>query len=39
MNQISTEGLARNVDDELLTKPEDFDDLRNIHKSLKKMIL
>lgn len=29
MNEISTEGLARNVYDELLTKLEDFNDLRN----------
>lgn len=35
MNEISTEGLARNVYDELLTKLEDFNDLRNTHKSKK----
>lgn len=35
MNEISTEGLARNVYDEFLTKLEDFNDLRNTHKSKK----
>lgn len=35
MNEISTEGLARNVYDELLIKLEDFNDLRNTHKSKK----
>lgn len=30
-----TEGLATNVYDELLTKLEDFNDLRNTHKSKK----
>lgn len=35
MNEISTEGLATNVYDELLTKLEDFNDLRNTHKSKK----